>query len=405
MNDVMEQAVAVLRENAENVEQSTNEVAQAVAETETQVQETTEQPNAETDAISEQPQASETTTTSQAATEEAQQPQVTETPQEIDYAAILGGLSKGAISSVDDFNSMLEKANGYGELTSKLQETEQKLVDVYPNEYVKTLSELYKGGASTEQISMFQKLNALGDISKLSDKDAIVYQKVQQGWSEDVARDAVELDYDFEGLDEDSREYRILQQKMSLDANTSRQELQKQIVDISASVSEKQQATVEAQQKAEQERLDNIARQETFNKQVKSVSNDLAKSLTGLGEITIREEKDKDSIKLTENFPDDFNKFVPQLVEQYLLGANKELNEETLKEASGYVKNVYWAQHGETIVRKAVDQAIALERQAVTNEYENRTGLPKGEPKPAELNSQNEYHNFLKDRVAGGNRN
>ena len=369
MNDVMEQAVAVLRENAENVEQSTNEVAQAVAETETQVQETTEQPNAEIDAISEQPQASETTTTSQGTAEEAQQPQVTETPQEIDYAAILGGLSKGAISSVDDFNSMLEKANGYGELTSKLQETEQKLVDVYPNEYVKTLSELYKGGASTEQISMFQKLNALGDISKLSDKDAIVYQKVQQGWSEDVARDAVELEYDFDGLDEDSRAYRILQQKMSLDANTSRQELQKQIVDISASVSEKQQATVEAQQKAEQERLDNIARQETFNKQVKSVSNDLAKSLTGLGEITIREEKDKDSIKLTENFPDDFNKFVPQLVEQYLLGANKELNEETLKEASGYVKNVYWAQHGETIVRKAVDQAIALERQAVTNEY------------------------------------
>lgn len=395
MNEVMQQAFEQMKnaapqetvteqQSAENVGTITEQI-EANASTETP------------DVISDNQQQSEQNNN----TSQEQVAGIPNVEQEIDYSVILGNLTKGEISSLEQFNELREKAKTNEELNSRLALAEQKLVDVYPNEYVKTLSQLYKDGASTEQIALFQKINALGDLSKLSDQDAMVYQLVQEGWNESVARDKVEMEFDLSGLDEESKEYRVAKQQMELAANKSRQALQQQVVDITTSVSEKQQATKLEQEKQEQDRLEGIAKQAQYAKQVSKASNELSKSITGLGEITIREEKDKAPIKITENYPEEFAKHIPKLLELHLLENGGDLNEDALESARQYVNSVYWAQNGEAIVKKAVDHAIALERQSVTNEFENRSGLQKPEPKPVSGDSSKQYSQFL-SRVAVG---
>lgn len=93
----------------------------------------------------------------------------------------LAEISNGLIKSEDDFKSTIEKVGKYSGLESQLEQLTKenealKNVNPFPNDYIKTLSELYASGAPAEKIETFQRINALGDVNALTSEEALKWQ-------------------------------------------------------------------------------------------------------------------------------------------------------------------------------------------------------------------------------------
>jgi len=209
----------------------TNEENTSNAEIANEQQASQEAPsNTENNAVIAETQSSEQTNSTNE-TQEATQ----EAPKSIDYNAILEEISGGEIKDLDSFKGSIPKLKEYDTILKDKQDLEEKIKGtiVPANEYLKKLNELHQNGATADQIKSFQRLNELGDLDKLDPIDIKVHKMVQEGWSEEMAKKAVAQEYPLSNYDEETDEYKILNEKLRLSAEGDKRELKKSLVELS----------------------------------------------------------------------------------------------------------------------------------------------------------------------------
>lgn len=119
---------------------------------------------------------------------------------------ILDRLSGGKIKSVEDFTSILTKAEQTDVLSGKVKDFESKAAESpFADEYEAKRNELKKGGATKEQLKAFEHINDLGDLKELDPLEAIINKMILvDGIGPKVARIKAEKEFGLDGkYDED----------------------------------------------------------------------------------------------------------------------------------------------------------------------------------------------------------
>lgn len=119
-----------------------------------------------------------------------------------DQLQILDRMSGGKVKTVEDFTSLLTKAEQTDVLSGKVKEFESKLaVSPFADEYEAKRNELKKAGASKDTLKAFETVNELGDLKAMDPKEALIMKMVLvDGIGEKVARAKVEKLHDHSGL-------------------------------------------------------------------------------------------------------------------------------------------------------------------------------------------------------------
>jgi|GEM_PF-2600514 len=320
-----------------------------------------------------------------------------ETPTQapIDYNSILEEISGGEFKDIDSFKGSLSKFKEYDAVLKEKQDLEAKLngTIVPANDYLKKLNELHMNGATADQIKSFQRLNDIGDLSKVSPTDIKVHKMVQDGWSEEMARKAVDQEFPLSDYDEDSDEYKILNEKLRISSERDKLDLQKQMVELSTLGEDKI-------KQEEQEKLNAIAAETQYKNEVKAIIPKITENLKGLGEINLNGEEGDKALKLNFNYNEEFKKDIPKLIELYFDSNKSPITEESLKQASQYVENVYWGVNRQHILETAVKHAVSATTEQIQKKYENRSGLPSETPRTLTTGDiQSEKAAFL-ERIA-----
>lgn len=320
-------------------------------------------------------------------------------PQTPDYNTILDEMSGGVFKSVDDFKAALPKIGEYDTLASQKAELEAKLNGLIEpaNDYVKRLNDFVKSGASADQIRNFQRVNQIGDPTQLAPIEAKVTKLVMvDGYSEEIARKMVELDFPINDENLEPTEKLILEERLRVEAAKDAKELNKFIAEAST-------IDTSAQQAQEAQRLQAIAEEAQFTNHVQSLAPQIAQTITGLGEIALIENEGEEAIKFNVEYPQEFRATLPEKMAAYFMGTKSEINQETIAEAQGYIAASYLAENFPTIAKHIAKQVEATTWEKAVNKYENRSGLPQAKEPVGVENQQKELSEFLQ-RVAGGNK-
>lgn len=375
---------------------STETTTETVIVPETSSEETTAAPVSTE--IVETTTASETTDTTTPAPVEA-------APVQIDYSEFLSKESEGLFTDVDSFKAALPKIKDYDTkvkdyeslLTTKTELEEKLKVDPFANDYVKTLNEMVKAGKTADEIENFTKISRL-DLDQISASDAKVMVMVKNGYSEAIAKQIVDQEFPIEDFDEGSVERTILEEKLRVSSIKDREELKaykKELTTIDNT------AQVEAQTKAEEQRLQGIAKAEEHKTLVKQIVPRIAEKISGLGEKNLNGKDGDEAVKLNFDYTAEFKAELPEKISSFFLDAQMEVNDENAALVEKYIRADYLERNFDQIAQSIFKHAEALTTEKMVNKYENRTGLPPESTNVVVDNSRQEYNDFLR-KVAGG---
>lgn len=328
----------------------------------------------------------ETTTTSEPVIPAAEAPVV-------DYSKFLSEQSEGLFMDVDSFKAALPKIKEYDTLLSSKTELEEKLkVDPFANDYVKTLNEMVRSGKTADEIENFTKISRL-DLDQISATEAKVMVMVKGGYSEAIARQIVDQEYPLDDYPEDSTERLILEEKLRVSSIEDRRILKEYKKDLT---------TIDnsAQQLAETNRLQGIAKAEEHKNQVKQLSPKIAESIAGLGEKNLNGKEGDDAVKLNFDFNADYKASLAEKVESFFLDSQMEVTNENVALAARYIKADYLESNFDQIAQSIFKHAEAITEERMVNKYENRTGLPPESTNVVVDTSKQEYNDFLNKMVS-----
>lgn len=319
-----------------------------------------EMPNQETSTQTQEQPTEEKPAVSQ--TETVQQPQ-------IDWG-LLSARSGGLFNDETTFNSVLEKAKQYDDVSTKYKELESNQFKP-ANDFVSNFNKLVADGASIEQQKAFIELNQVGDLSTLSPREILITKDMLlNGASREVAEFNLNHAYDTVGLEEDSVEYKALMHRQQVDSKSAMNELSKYKSEISV-------VKNEAKDLAEQERLKSI--QENHNRMefVKQEAPKLAQSFSGKLSFDLGEGK-----TFEHNFGDDFKKDVESKVVGFFETTGLALNQENLGKVSDFLEAQYIIQNKDSIIKDMHNKLESQLREEFANKYQNVSGLPHENQNP-----------------------
>lgn len=280
-----------------------------------------------------------------------------------DVNAYLRENSEGLLNGEEDLKASIIKLKQYEELETKVKVLESEKESLFANDYIKTLNELHKQGKTSEQISEFQKLHSLGDLSTLDAKEILIQNKIDQGASREVATKLIEREYGLnkisldesiltpEELDENKEELELINEKMKLDADPIRAKLQSKLDEISKPVD------------ATQEALNKAAAEKAYKAKLEPFVEKLSEafpSQVDFGEVKFEVGKEfKDNVK--------------SFAFEYFL--DKPVDETTVKEFEAVQKAIFLAQNHEKISKALIEKGRELGRKERDEEFVNNNGV------------------------------
>lgn len=344
----------------------------------------------------------ETTTTLE--TTDATPPSSTETPVVVDYSEFLAKESEGLFTDVDSFKAALPKIKQYDTkvteyealLATKTELEEKVKTMITPaNDYAKTLNEMLLAGKTADEIENFTKISRL-DLDQISAIDAKVMVMVKNGYSESIARDIVESEFPIEDYEVDSKERLILEEKLRVSSLEDRNILKAYKKDLTTIDNS---AQVQAQEQAEQLRLQGIAKAEEHKTTVKQQVPKIAETIMGLGEKVLNGKEGDEAVKLNFDYNAEYKAEIPAKVESFFLDAQMEVTPENIALVERYIKADYLERNFDQIAQSIFKHAEAITTEKMVNKYENRTGLPPESTNVVVDTSKQEYNDFL-NRIA-----
>lgn len=320
------------------------------------------------------------------------------TPEPVDVNKIIAELSGGQFTDVENFKQALPKFNQFDTISTEKEtlskaktELEQKLQEqAFANDYVKTLNDLVKSGATADQLKSFQAINNIGDINELSPIDAKVAKLVLiDGYRESVARKMVTNEFQVEDYEEGSDEREIIQEKLRVSSEADKQFLSKYKADLSA---------IDNSAK-ENQRLQELAAVEQHKQLVNTHVPQIANSVQGMGELSFKP-KDGDEVKIKFDYPEDFKATIGERLTNFFMDGTTPVTQENVELALRHVNAVYLDENFPKIAQKIWADAESATWEKAVNKYENRSGLPTSPEPQVVQNQQNaEMNSFLRGLV------
>lgn len=270
--------------------------------------------------------------------------------------------TEGLFDSPETLKSSLNKFKEYDNLVTKVGALEKNQLP--EDSFLRKLAEMRSNGATKDQITEFTKLNTeYEDFSELTPEQIKVAKLVLiDGYSKETAQRKVSRDFDVTDLDESSDEYKDLQEELRVSSRADAQALETYKAKIS---------TVE--NKAEQERLEQVAIKSAHAENVKQTIPALLDRFTGIGETTLigKIGKEEISAPMSFEFDDDFKKAVPQMLEHYFNDSIEPITEQKVKEASDYIKATYLYNNWEKLSGDIFKSGLALGQEKTENKFVN----------------------------------
>lgn len=302
---------------------------------------------------------------------EGSQPTISNEP--YNYWEDLAQKTDGLIKDEETFNGILEKSKNYDQLAQEKAEWEKNQFKP-ANDYVAKFNEIILAGASPDQVKAFVKLNEYGALEDLSPTDVKVARMVLlEGYSEKVARDKVDMQFDFAQFDEtdplEKMKLDILKEDLRVAAKSDLEALKDYRKDLSV-------VNNPDKENAEKAHLQEIANISTYNKTVDAEAPKIAKNFpTKLSyDLKIGDE----TVKFEDSIDQDFlDKELPGLVADYFKDSMDPVNQENISKAYSYAYGEYLKANDQKRLEKAYNKGLTEGTERTVNKYENRSGLPR----------------------------
>lgn len=275
---------------------------------------------------------------------------------QFDLITYLKEVSGGEIDSEEVLKERLSKYKGFESEITQLKSEKETL---FANDYIKTLNNLHKEGKTSEQIAEFEKMYKLGDLGQLDPKEVLVQQEISNGYDRKTAERLIERKYGLDKIElneehqtsEDKDELDFINQRMKVDSESARKELQSKLDEIAKPMDPTEKALKEVSAKKEyQEKLKPFAQK---------LSEDFPKKLE-FGEIEFEVPKE-----FADGLQDDaVNYFTDQ-----------EVNQDNINSFVSLKKAIFLAQNHEAIAKSLLEKGRELGRKDAEAEFTNNGGV------------------------------
>ena len=296
-----------------------------------------------------------------------------ETPEKIgefeteSYFKAMEEISDGSVSNMQQFKEHLEYKNKYSELQQKFDDMQAKQkISPYANDLSKEINEMYRLGATSDEIQHFLNLQKM-DISSMSDTEAI---KLQMKMSSQGKLSDDDLNSWYEEAYGDPEDELTGAQKVKAmqDAQAARDSLSKFKVDSG------QPAAVLKQRQAEQA----FEKANTFWGEVvsKTITNNETKNFS----VEIGKDDDGQPLSLTYDFPipKEGRDIIAHETAKWAARNGLRGNEADYQQVKQFSDKLLWAQYGPQIMENAVRHAKSKTTEQVTQKHHNVKPLRQG---------------------------
>jgi len=296
-----------------------------------------------------------------------------ETPEKIgefdtgDYFKAMETISDGSVSNFEQFKESLSYKSKYGELEQKYNQLDaQSKISPYTNDLSKEINELYRLGATNDEVQGFLKLQNM-DVDGMNSADSI---KLQMKMSADGQLSNEDVDSWYEDVYGDDGDEITGAQKVKLiqDAKAAKEFLNSRKVDSG------QPAVVLKQRQAEE----NFKRNNNFWSDVvtKTITNYETQSFP----VNIGKDENGEAIELNYDFPvpKEGRDMIASETARWAAMNNLGGNEADYQKVKLFSERLLWAQYGPEIMGNAVRNAKSKATETVTQKHHNIRPLGQG---------------------------
>lgn len=294
--------------------------------------------------------------------------------------------AESAAPTTTETTTQEQSSNDYEALQERVRQLEAELNSVFADPYEKARNDLKKSGANAEKLKAFEFINNLGDLSKLSDEEAIVQRMIfEEERKESVARHLVQKNYSGayqKQMDEDDDDYvpfDEVQKELDLDnlrvdANKARQFLQGQLKEMIPSPESQNLLQAQARQNY----------QAQLNPVVEQFKSDFAAFKQ---EVKVTDKDGNVTAQYAYSYPKGFQEIAPIMARDYLADNNIPITPETVAEAREYVDAMFWKTCGPNMLKNAMSKSYAQGQKAAQMAYENPNFERGGTPVAGQVNT------------------
>jgi len=279
------------------------------------------------------------------------------------------------LKSEDELKDFITKGKSYGDLESRFATQAQELekfktsseVDPFANDTIKKLNELYKGGASSDQIKLFTEINSL-DVKTLSPIEAkTLALQYEHGLSAEDAKTMINSTYKL-----DTETY----DKGIVDAELIRLKVDSQ--KDSKFLDELQTKAAENPAQAKQEEYK--ANLEAYTKKVEPIAKSIQESLTAIKGVSLNGKNGAEAVTADLPISDESRARIADLVTQYAVSNNIPLDEQGQKLLNEFAENVAWIDNKQNF---AIHIAAKTEER-IRAEFHNPSSIDRGQDNPVD---------------------
>lgn len=274
--------------------------------------------------------------------------------------------------SEDELKALISKAkerdeleNRYNALNLDLEKARAE-APKFANERIAKLNELYAGGASEQQINLFNKINSLGEIKAL---DPLEAKKLALQYQHDITAEQAEiLLKDQYRLDEDVYDANIVaadKVKLKVEAAKDYEYLQ--------GLKAKSEVTLAA---AQQEDLQKQVRE--YAEKVTPIAKQIQESLTAIKGVNLNGKSGDEAFVTDLPVSEETRSQIADIVKEYAQNAAIPLNAEGIEHLKTYANNVAVINNWKNWVIDAASKA----EQKVRAEYHNPSNISRGQDNP-----------------------
>lgn len=278
--------------------------------------------------------------------------------------------------TVDEAKELFNKAKGYGDLESRLATMSQELesvkasseVNPFANDYIKKLNELTQGGATADQLKLFNEINSIGEIKTLTPFEA---KKLALRYEHDLTPEQAETMINNQyKLDESAFDKDIVEgEKIRLKVESQKDF--KYLEDLQAKASENP-------AQVQQQEQDNLVKE--YTAKISPIAKSIQDSFTVIKGVNLNGKQGADAITIDLPVSEESRAQIADLVTQHALMHNIRLDEKGMEHLNEFARNVSLISNWESM---AIHIASKTEER-IRAEFHNPSGIPRGDDNPAD---------------------
>lgn len=275
----------------------------------------------------------------------------------------------------EELKEIVTKGKGYSDLENQLATANQELatakalqeVSPFANDQIKKLNELTMGGATPEQIDLFNKIQPI-DVKALSPEEAkkLALQfdhKLSASEAETMIKSSYKLDesiHDKEIVDAEKIRLKVDAQKDF-----------KYLEDLQVKAAENP-------ANAQKQQTENLVKE--YTAKVAPIAKSIQDSLTAIKGVNLNGKEGAEAITIDLPISDESRSKISDLVTQYAVANNIQLNDQGLAHLNEFAQNVALISNWDNMAKHIASKT----EERIRTEFHNPSNINRGDDNPAD---------------------